>query len=301
MRDFRARFDLHSGPGMYSNRITSDLKGKNKMVELDDSKWEEQFRQFEDNMKDDQANKAIDEELDAHESEQFFGDFESIWNGIRAEDAERIHGSDPEFIDRFNEDGYDSSDVFDGKPDLGDYLFEPSNPYMTHPDPFTEGVRLTETGGSLTEAALCFEAVCQRDSGRVEGWTWLGSVQAQNEKELAAIRALEQSIRLNESNLPALMVFQTTALLILESGSFLYERRIRYCCLSYSGTVVEYEISVFGLCPAISQAFKPLKIRNSSSGNRSLYSGGPVVTRSCPNGPGRTSRSGRIILRRRGI
>jgi len=53
---------------------------------------------------------------------------------------------------------------------------------------------------------LAFEAVCQLQPDNVKGWTYLGAVQAQNEKELAAIRALEQAIRLDESNLPALMV-----------------------------------------------------------------------------------------------
>jgi len=71
-----------------------------------------------------------------------------------------------------------------------------------------------EVGGSLSEAALCFEAVCQLQPKRVEGWTYLGSVQAQNEKELAAIRALEQAIRLDETNLPALMVHRTAIFLI---------------------------------------------------------------------------------------
>lgn len=206
MQDFETRFNMCSGPGMYSTPIMTDLKGKFKMVELDDSKWEEQFRAFEDSMKNDEANKAIDDELNAHENEQFFGDFQSIWNGIRAEETEKFAGGDVDFLDRFDNENFDSNDIFDGKPDLGDYLFEPDNPYMNHPDPFAEGVRLMEVGGSLSEAALAFEAVCQLESKRVDGWTYLGTVQAQNEKELAAIRAMEQSIRLDESNLPALMV-----------------------------------------------------------------------------------------------
>src|SRR5204862_4137307 len=151
--------------------------------------------------------KAIDNELNSQENEQFFGDFHSIWNGIRAnEEANKLPGADIDFVDLFNDDSFDRSDVFNGKPDLGAYLFEPDNPYMNHPDPFMEGVRLMEAGGSLSEAALAFEAVCQLESNRVDGWTYLGTVQAQNEKELAAIRALEQAIRLDESNLSALMV-----------------------------------------------------------------------------------------------
>lgn len=207
MRDFSSRFDMYSmpAPQIYSPPL-SDMKGKSRMMQLDETKWEEQFRAFEDSMKDDEANKAISDELNTHENEQFFGDFQNIWNGIRAEEADRLADGEGDFMDRFTDDVFDSNDVFDGKPDLGDYLFEPDNPYMTHQDPFNEGMRLMEAGGSLSEAALCFEAVCQLESKRVEGWTYLGTVQAQNEKELAAIRALEQAIRLDEANLPALMV-----------------------------------------------------------------------------------------------
>jgi peroxin-5 len=206
MRDFGARFDMYSGPGLHSPPLMSDLKGKNKMVELDNTKWEEQFRAFEDSMKDDEANKAIDEELSVQEGEQFFGDFQSIWNGIRAEEEANYDSGNMDFVGFTDPAGIDYQDVFDGKPDLGDYLFEPENPYLNHLDPYSEGLRLLEAGGSLSEAALAFEAVCQTDSTRVEGWTYLGTIQAQNEKELAAIRALEQAIRLDESNMPALMV-----------------------------------------------------------------------------------------------
>lgn len=225
---FPSRFNISPPPAIYSPPVATDIKGKQKMVELDDGKWEEQFRAFEQNMKDDEANKAIDTELDAQESQQFFGDFESIWKGIRAEEAENLASREGDIVDRFTDDVFDSNDLFEGRPDLGDYLFEPDNPYMEHPDPFSEGMRLAESGGSLSEAALCFEAVCQREPKRVEGWTMLGSVQAQNEKELAAIRALEQAIRLDESSLPALMVtnFYLITNSFLEPGSVLYKRRI---------------------------------------------------------------------------
>ena len=206
VRDVGSHFNMYSAPGMYSAPVMADIKGKGKMIELDEKNWEEEFRAFEDSVKDEEANKAIDQELDAHESEQFFGDFQSIWNGIRAEEAEKFPPGDIDFLDRFNDESFDSSDIFDGKPDLGDYLFEPDNPYMEHPNAFAEAVRLFQSGGSLSEAALAFEAVCQRESKRVEAWTYLGTVQAQNEKELAAIRALEQAIRLDEGNLSALMV-----------------------------------------------------------------------------------------------
>lgn len=228
MRDFGARFDMYSGPGINSPPLMSDLKGKSRMVELDNTQWEEQFRAFEDSMKDDEANKAIDEELSVQEGEQFFGDFQSIWNGIRAEEDSKYDPANMDFTGFADPTGIDYQDVFDGKPDLGDYLFEPENPYLNHPDPYSEGLRLLEAGGSLSEAALAFEAVCQTESTRVEGWTHLGTIQAQNEKELAAIRALEQAIRLDESNMPALIVC---------SLHLLTNRRISQCRTPMKGMI----------------------------------------------------------------
>jgi hypothetical protein len=178
-----------------------------KMVELDDEKWEEQFRAFEENIKDDEANKAIEDELNMQESQQFFGDFESIWNGIKEEEAQKLVSGDYDILDTMRDGVPDSTDIFDGHPDLGDYLFEPDNHYMNHPNPFEEGMNIINEGGSLSEAALCFEAACQTCPTRVDGWSMLGTVQAQNEKELAAIRALEQALRLDNTNLSALMVY----------------------------------------------------------------------------------------------
>ena len=51
-----------------------------------------------------------------------------------------------------------------------------------------------ETGGSLTKAALAFEAAVQQDDQYDLAWESLGHVQAQNEKEGAAIKALEKAL-----------------------------------------------------------------------------------------------------------
>ena len=58
-------------------------------VHVTEPKWEEQFRAFEDSMKDDEANKAISDELNTHENEQFFGDFQSI--SFKCDDVEKTH------------------------------------------------------------------------------------------------------------------------------------------------------------------------------------------------------------------
>ncbi len=86
------------------------------------------------------------------------------------------------------------------------YEFEPNNPYMSHANPFQAGLDIMKRNGSLTAAALAFEAAVQKESRNSEAWTWLGIVQAENEKEQPAIAALEQATEVDPQNLRALLV-----------------------------------------------------------------------------------------------
>jgi peroxin-5 len=90
--------------------------------------------------------------------------------------------------------------------DFKEYQFESDNRHKDQPDPFAEGMRLLEAGGSLTEAALAFEAAVQLDPRHANAWAMLGKVQAENEKEEPAISALQHAIRENPQHLDALMV-----------------------------------------------------------------------------------------------
>ena len=205
-------------------------KGKGRMVELDDTEWESQFASLEqvdataDDQLDAQANARMEEELNQMdrsveqnplESEtDHFGDFESVWRGIQAENENaysNITLGDNEF-DTTDQDAFDQWNGFDGlnttrDPSLGDYVFESSteNPFSTLSDPFAEGQKILNEGGNLSLAALAFEAAVQKDPSHTEAWTALGQAQAQNEKESPAIRALEQALKLDPSNLEALM------------------------------------------------------------------------------------------------
>lgn len=200
-------------------------KGKGRMVELDDKDWEAQFAQLETHQTagqnlDEEVNRAMEAELDdidrsVNKSEtDHFGDFESIWRGIQAEqDANRgmfddvDEGKWRQHAGEFSEwDNFDMglhSNMRD--PQLGDYLFEEDNIFDKLSDPFGEGVRIMDEGGNLSLAALAFEAAVQKDPQHIEAWTRLGLAQAQNEKESPAIRALEQAIKLDPGNLDALM------------------------------------------------------------------------------------------------
>ena len=202
--------------------LPSEAKGKGRLVELDDRNWEEEFAEIDavDRVDvDRQANDAMEMELnemdrlvDTETNE--FGDFESIWRSIEAErQANRglvydDYDADDISLGDFNPWGdfdtiHTHSNVRD--PQLGDYLFEEDNVFKTVGNPFEEGVKIMEGSGNLSLAALAFEAAVQQDPQHVAAWNMLGSAQAQNEKELPAIRALEQALKVDPTNLEALM------------------------------------------------------------------------------------------------
>jgi len=199
-------------------------KGKGKLVELDDKQWEEQFKQLELQDKqqdlDAEAARAMEPELNKmdeqlHDSETNYGDLDSIWKGIQAERAAAQEVLDEEeWVDQFenqewangmNWDGLTTNNRLVGDPQVDNYLFEEDNLFKDMNNPFEEGLRIVEEGGNLSLAALAFEAAVQREPSHVDAWVQLGTVQAQNEKETAAIRALEQARQLDPNNSEALM------------------------------------------------------------------------------------------------
>jgi peroxin-5 len=204
-----------------------EAKGKGRMIELDDTQWETQFAELEQDQTqrdlDAEAERAVEAELsDIDRSVQntntnhLFGDFESVWEDIKTEisDIDRnIYGDfdEDKWRDRaqrlqewedFDSDGLN---MHIRDPQLGDYTFEPDNPFQDLADPFAEGVMIMDEGGNLSLAALAFESAVKKDPEHVEAWTRLGAAQAQNEKETPAIRALEQAVKLDPTNSDALL------------------------------------------------------------------------------------------------
>ncbi|KAG0199301.1 Peroxisomal membrane signal receptor PTS1 [Mortierella sp. GBA30] len=173
-------------------------KGKGKAVDANQASWEAQFEAAQR----DSTGETTSTNNFVNLGER--DELEDLWSTLKdnltdTEDVQNIL-DDPssweaEFAD-FNAVA---------APQLGPYTFEPNNPYLSHPDPMTEGIRLTEEGGSLSEAALAFEAAVQQDDTNSRAWMMLGNVQAQNEKEEPAIRALERAVQVDANNLDAYM------------------------------------------------------------------------------------------------
>ncbi|KAJ5528134.1 hypothetical protein N7513_012293 [Penicillium frequentans] len=198
---------------------TAQDKGKGRMVELDDQNWEAQFAEMEtagnQEQTDEEANAAMEAELNELDRSVPTNDaFESVWERVQAETATNrklAQEDDFEVTDSVHVgdlgdwEGFDSLNTRFRDPQLGDYMFEEDNVYQAVNNPFEEGVKIMQEGGNLSLAALAFEAAVQKDPQHVKAWTMLGSAQAQNEKELPAIRALEQALKIEPGNLDALM------------------------------------------------------------------------------------------------
>ncbi|KAK9462079.1 uncharacterized protein V1516DRAFT_673687 [Lipomyces oligophaga] len=223
------------GMGINSNPIYTEQngKGKGKVIELEGQDWEKQFESFE-AAETTAADPVQTETNDLRRSAD--RELEQVWTDVqRMRTEERIDLANRDEILRkfYNEDmlaemdGLNASELFDSykdgemkmpwdtdfdeygatRADAGDYHFEPENKYVENQniDPFEEGVRILESGGNLSEAALAFEAAVQKDNGHAQAWSFLGAVQAQNEKEDPAIRALERAVALDTNNQAALM------------------------------------------------------------------------------------------------
>ncbi|KAI0022577.1 tetratricopeptide [Xylariomycetidae sp. FL0641] len=237
-------------------------KGKGKVVELNDQQWEEQFKQLElqdqEVKADDEAaamepelNKLDEQILESETNE--FGDFESIWKGIQAERAAAKDAvnedewvdqfADPDWAQRFGDwDGLGGNSRLVGDPHIENYLFEEDNLFKDTPNPFEEGMRIVDEGGNLSLAALAFEAAAQKNPMHTEAWVQLGIAQAQNEKETAAIRALEQAKKLDPNNTTALM---TLAVSYTNEGydSTAYRTLERWLSIRYPSIISPADLS----------------------------------------------------------
>jgi len=86
-----------------------------------------------------------------------------------------------------------------------DYRFKKYNPFIDSFNPFEEGMEIMRYDGNLSFAVLAFEAACQKEPRHFEAWRMLGSVQSENEQEIAAIIALNEALNIDPASLDIIM------------------------------------------------------------------------------------------------
>uniref|UniRef100_A0A3Q2PCZ4 Peroxisomal targeting signal 1 receptor n=1 Tax=Fundulus heteroclitus TaxID=8078 RepID=A0A3Q2PCZ4_FUNHE len=183
-------------PGRWAEEYLEQSEEKLWLGDLGDkeAEWVKEY-QPEDELRqtaNELVSKVDDPKLQNTESDvDFWEKLQQEWEEMAKRDAES-HPWLSEY-DQLLSSSYDKG-----------YQFEEENPCLSHPDPFSEGLKRMEAG-DIPGAVRFFESAVQKEPDNQLAWQYLGTCQAENEQEFAAISALRRCIELKKDNLTALM------------------------------------------------------------------------------------------------
>ncbi|XP_056388839.1 peroxisomal biogenesis factor 5 isoform X2 [Hyla sarda] len=220
-REFIDQADPHSSPSRWAEEYLQQSEEKLWLGESEGAmaeKWSEEYQPEDDLQREAKSllSQVTDPKLTSSQAaEQWVDQFTPLEKEF--ESAKATVEADVDFWDKLQEEWEemakrdaeahpwlsDFQDLSAKSYDKG-YAFEEENPFSEEAQPFEEGLkRLRE--GDLPSAVRLFEIAVQRDPKHMEAWQYLGTTQAENEQELAAISALRRCLELKPDNLNALM------------------------------------------------------------------------------------------------
>ncbi|XP_072030881.1 peroxisomal targeting signal 1 receptor-like [Amphiura filiformis] len=150
--------------------------------------WTQEFSKEQELLSDQWAKEFASENTVPSDSE-FWDKLQKSWEELAQEDEAGEHPWLSDFNTQFKDP---------------EYKFEDENPLKDHPNPFEEGLKRLKDG-DLANAVLLFEAEVLQRPEHMEAWQYLGTTQAENEQEQAAIAALRKCLEIQPDNLTALM------------------------------------------------------------------------------------------------
>ncbi|XP_044152811.1 peroxisomal biogenesis factor 5 isoform X2 [Bufo gargarizans] len=221
-REFIEQADPHSSPSRWAEEYLQQSEEKLWLGESEGAmaeKWSEEYQPEDDLQREAKSllSQVTDPKLTNSQavSEQWVDQFTPMEKEF--ESAKASVEADVDFWDKLQEEWEemakrdaeahpwlsDFQDLSAKSYDKG-YVFEDDNPFSDEAQPFQAGLnRLQE--GDLPSAVRLFEIAVNREPKHMEAWQYLGTTQAENEQELAAISALRRCLELKPDNLNALM------------------------------------------------------------------------------------------------
>lgn len=135
-----------------------------------------------------QETKKAEEEFNDQYNKEFWDRLQGEWKKLSDD------GQDHPWLNEF-------SDYYDP---YKEYKFDESNPMVDIENALEKG-KIFLQNGDIPSASLCFEVAVKQEPENSEAWQFLGTTQAENEKDPNAIAALKKSLELNPNNQKVLM------------------------------------------------------------------------------------------------
>lgn len=177
-----------------NNEMSVDNKGFLFNDSTTADKWSQEFANKSDKWSEEfNKQKISTEEYDYHydDDTEFWAKLAKDWKEMGLVDS--TSDVDNQWLSEYNE-----------TQNKDEYRFSEENPLREHPNPFEEGLKKLKEG-DIPSAVLLFEAAVQKEPTDANAWQYLGTTQAENEHDSAAIAALNKSLSLNPNDLKALM------------------------------------------------------------------------------------------------